>query len=183
MMLGSWSRRRSSARAAGTGGTGRLAGDCQLACVMGGYVCSQGMTSTSSPRPRRGCCPQVTWGHCGGQCRQGSGSPGDRCFPILTVCRVDFSPAFWSSRRPLARMAVMVGMVAGPVTLLRNASLDSGLVVGRPTSYSLTCRAPVSVTGGAVWRSVHSRCLGCFCAWILGHFHDLLASGSHFFFQ
>jgi len=62
MMLGSWSRRRSSARTTGTGGTARLAGDCQLACVMGGYVCSQGIMSTSSPRPRRGCCPPDTCG-------------------------------------------------------------------------------------------------------------------------
>ena len=75
------------------------------------------------------------------------------------------------------------------MTLLRNASLDSGyifcvslLVVGRPTSYSLTYRSPVSVTGGAVWRSVHSRCLGCFCPWVPGRYsHELLVSGRHFF--
>ena len=54
MMCGSWSRRRSSTR---------LAGDCQLACVMGGCVCSQGITSTSSLRPRRGCCPTSKGDH------------------------------------------------------------------------------------------------------------------------
>ena len=64
------------------------------------------------------------------------------------------------------------GWCGGAVTLLRNASLDSGyifcvslLAVGRPNSYSLTYRAPVSVTGGAVLR----RCLDCFCAWIIEH--------------
>ena len=36
--------------------TTRLAGVCQLACVMAGCACSTGITSTSSPRPRRERC-------------------------------------------------------------------------------------------------------------------------------
>ena len=84
MMLGSWSRRRSSARTTGTGGTARIAGDCQLACVMVGTCVHKVLRPRRVPS-RDVDAAEVTWGHCGGQCRQGSGSvwlmPGVRCFP------------------------------------------------------------------------------------------------------